>query len=410
MIRTLQRKFVKTAMIAITVLILILLGAINLSNIMMVRTNIDRRLQMIADNEGNPPPPGKPFPSDQWMEHPKNEYDSFLSSNFYVVRFDQNGKVHAVDVSRTSSVTEQEAVDLATQIFQEGREKGRVGKYRFQRRKLSGIGGSLFVFLDCSDDMASYFRVLLLSAAVGLVCWGGMLLFVILLSKKAIRPVAENMEKQKQFVTNAGHEIKTPLAIIQSNTEAMELYQGESKWSRNIKDQTLRLDGLMKNLLLLARMEERTWEVQAGDVAYSELLEEVLQEFISLMEKKRIQVQTDISSGLILHADPGQIRQLITILLDNAVKYTDEDGKIQIVLRREGKQIRLSVSNSCKRLPEVPEEKLFDRFYRADDARTQKNDGYGIGLSIAQAIVTAHHGFISATYIQPDSICFMVCF
>lgn len=410
MIRTLQRKFVKTAMIAITVLILILLGAINLSNIMMVRTNIDRRLQMIADNEGNPPPPGKPFSSDRWMEHPKNEYDSFLSSNFFVVRFDQNGKVHAVDVSRTSSVTEQEAVDLATQIFQESREKGRVGKYRFQRRKLSGIGGSLLVFLDCSDDMASYFRVLLVSAAIGLICWGGMLLFVILLSKKAIRPVAENMEKQKQFVTNAGHEIKTPLAIIQSNTEAMELYQGESKWSRNIKDQTLRLDGLMKNLLLLARMEERTWEVQAVDVAYSELLEEVLQEFISLMEKKRIQVQTDISSGLILHADPGQMRQLITILLDNAVKYTDEDGKIQIVLRREGKQIRLSVSNSCKRLPEVPEEKLFDRFYRADDARTQKNGGYGIGLSIAQAIVTAHYGFISATYIQPDSICFMVCF
>lgn len=410
MIRALQKKFVRTAMIAITVLLLLLLGAINLSNIMMVRTNLDRRLQMIADNEGNPPPPGKPFPSDRWMENPKNDYDSFLSSNFYVVRFDRNGKVHAVDVSRTSSVTEQEAVDLALQIFQEGREKGRTGKYRFQRRELSGMGGSFLVFLDCSDDIASYFRVLMLSAAVGLVCWGLMLLFVILLSKKAIRPVAENIEKQKQFVTNAGHEIKTPLAIIQSNTEAMELYQGESKWSRNIKDQTLRLDGLMKNLLLLARMEERTWEIQAVDVAYSELLEEVLQEFISLMEKKRIQVQTDISAGLILHADPGQMRQLMTILLDNAVKYTDEDGRIQITLRREGKQIRLSVSNSCKRLPEVPEDKLFDRFYRADGARTQKNGGYGIGLSMAQAIVSAHHGLISATYIRPDSICFTVCF
>lgn len=410
MIRALQKKFVKTAMVAITVLILMLLGAINLSNILMVRTNIDRRLQMIADNEGNPPPPGKPFPSDRWMEHPKNEYDSFLSSNFYVVRFDQNGKVHAVDVSRTSTVTEQEAVDLATQIFQEGREKGSVGKYRFQKRDLSEIGGSLLVFLDCSDDMVSSFRVLLLSAGVGMVCWGLMLLFVILLSRRAIRPVAENMERQKQFITNAGHEIKTPLAIIQSNTEAMELYQGENKWSRNIKDQTMRLDGLMKNMLWLARMEEGSWEVRAVNVACSELLEEVLQEFIPLIENKRIQIQTEISEGVILHADLGQIRQLISILLDNAVKYTDEDGKIQIILWREGKQIRLSVSNSCKQLPEVPEEKLFDRFYRADAARTQKNGGYGIGLSMAKAIVTAHHGRISATYYRPDSICFTVCF
>ena len=125
--------------------------------------------------------------------------------------------------------------------------------------------GKVVVFLDTSGDIYSYIRVLFLSAAIGIACWLFMLLFVILLSKQAIRPIAENIEKQKQFVTNAGHEIKTPIAIIQSNTEAMELYNGENKWSKNIKEQTVRLNELMKNLLTLARMDESSTNLMQSD-------------------------------------------------------------------------------------------------------------------------------------------------
>ena len=272
------------------------------------------------------------------------------------------------------------------------------------------VSGKAIVFLDTSNDIVSYIRVLLLSAAIGIVCWGLMLVFVILLSKRAIRPIAENIEKQKQFVTNAGHEIKTPLAIIQSNTEAMELYNGENKWSRNIKEQTVRLSGLMKNLLMLARTDEGAAQAVSSELPLSDLLSDMTKGFVPLMDEKHIKLHTDIQPDVILRADKGQTEQLVSILLDNAVKYTNDSGKISIELQKSEKRIKLTVRNTCENLPNVTPDKLFDRFYRADAARTQKSGGYGIGLSVAQSITAANKGSISAEYIGDDIICFTVRF
>lgn len=210
----------------------------------------------------------------------------------------------------------------------------------------------------------SLVRILLLSVALGAACWGAMLLLVMFLSRRAVRPVAESMEKQKQFVTNAGHEIKTPLAIIQSNTEAMELYNGENKWSRNIKEQTVRLSGLMQNLLLLARMDEGASQVQAADFSLSDMLTAALESFAQPMEAKHISLEADVKPGVTLHADartggaaalhpPGQCREVY-----------ERGRSIWIRLQKEDKKIRLSVQNTCETLPDTPPEKLFDRFYR----------------------------------------------
>lgn len=414
MIRTLQKKFVVTAMTAITVLILLLLGAINAANIVIVGDEIERTLRLVSENEGGTGdlmPRHESGPPGPFMNAPKNDYDTFMSSNFFVVRFDGDGEIVYVDVSRTSAVTGEEAVKLAAAVYDSGRESGKSGKFRYlMRDDRVGMGKSI-AFLDTSQERFSYIRVLLLSGAIGLVCWGLMLVFVILLSRKAIRPIAKNIEKQKQFVTNAGHEIKTPLAIIQSNTEAMELYTGENKWSRNIKEQTARLDGLMKNLLTLAKMDEGGIEAHAADFSLSGLLAETIQGFLQPMEAKNISLHTDIQKDMKLCADAGQIGQLIAILFDNAVKYTNENGEISVCLQKNEKHICLKVQNTCESLPEVPPEMLFDRFYRADAARTQKKDGgYGIGLSVAQSIASANKGTLRAEYLMPDGICFTACF
>lgn len=332
-----------------------------------------------------------------------------MSSNFFVVRLNESGEVIYVDVSRTSTVTQEEAVVLAGQAEDNATKSGRIGQYRYQITQMNTAEGTVVVFLDTSDEMLSYLRVLLLSGSVGIVCWCLMLLSVFLLSKQAIRPIAENMEKQKQFVTNAGHEIKTPLAIIQSNTEAMELYQGENKWSRNIKEQTERLSDLMQHLLLLSRMDEGVEHVHAIDFCFSDLLMESVRSFMPLMESKQIDVHTHIPSDVQIHADQRQIEQLCSILLDNAVKYTNEGGRIQIELMQKEKHLQFTVQNTCKRLPAVSPDKLFDRFFRSDEARTQKSGGYGIGLSVAKAIVQANHGDIRASYMEPDVICFTIC-
>ena len=410
MTRTLQKKFVVTAMAAISILLLLLLGAINVANWIMVGNQIDRNLQMIAAREtgGEAAPPREDIPPRRFLEPPKNAYDTVLSSNYFVVRYDPKGNITGIDVSRTSTVSEDDARERAALAYVRSRESGRDGRFRYLFQ--TSPAGSTIIFLDTSGERFSYLRILLLSAGVGAACWGLMLALVMFLSRRAIRPMEENIQRQKQFVTNAGHEIKTPLAIIQSNAEALELYQGESKWSRNIKEQTQRLDGLMKNLLTLARMDEGAGATRPEELLLSQMVEERVGDFLQPMEGRGIALKQEIQPDLTIRADRAQMEQLLSTLLDNSVKYTDEGGTVWVRLNRDGRQLRLSVENTCPALPDVPPEKLFDRFYRGNSARTQKSGGYGIGLAVARSLAQANGGSLRARYLPPNRICFEATF
>lgn len=413
MIKTLQKRFVVTAMTAITVLIMIMLGAINVANIIIVDKDMDETLSLISENEGEyvgisvVPEFGQPTVI---FTQPKNELERFMSATFFLVRFDRNGNVVYTDLSRTSSVSQEQAIEMAIEVYNSHSAQGRSGKFRYAVRNARMGGGTVMVFLDTSEEILSYVRVLFLSAVIGLACWLIMFLFVVFLSKKAIKPIAENMERQKRFITDAGHEIKTPLAIIQANTDAMELYNGENKWSKNIKAQVTRLNGLMKNMLTLARMDEGAGEISLSDFSFNEILDKAVQDFSEPIKMKNITLQSEIQPQVMLHANQEQIEQLLSILLDNAVKYTPDDGEITAVLKKDEKSTVLTLSNTLDSIPNTSPEKLFERFYRADEARTQKSGGYGIGLSVAQSIVLANKGSISASYEQPDKIIFTVKF
>ena len=241
-----------------------------------------------------------------------------------------------------------------------------------------------------------------------------MLLPVTLLSRKAIKPIAQNIDRQKKFITNAGHELKTPLATILANTEALELHNGESKWSRNIRSEIGRPSSLVNQLLLLARMDEGAAQNVAADFSLSSLTQDILQPFLSSMELKQITLTTDIHPDIVLHADREQIAQLLSILLDNAVKYVNPQGEIVVRLTSgsRDRKVTLLIQNTCRQLPDAPPDKLFDRFYRADRARTRKDthSGFGIGLSVADAIVKANNGSIHAAYPAPDTISFTLSF
>ncbi len=411
MIRVLQKKFVFTAMVAVSILILILLGTINVVNMVMVKTETNKTLAMISEADGNfdhiQPPQSSAPPSDFRIK-PKDERDKFLSSNFFIVRLNRNGQVVFTDVSRTPSVDEASAEELALRVLDERISSGKAGKYRYQIRNSRMGNETVIVFLDTSEEILSYVRVLLLSGGIGIVCWILMLFMVMFLSKKAIRPIAENIERQKQFVTNAGHEIKTPLAIILANTEAMELYNGENKWSKNIREQTVRLNGLMKNLLLLAKMDEDAADIIKSEISLSELVSENVRAFAEPLNLRSITLQIEIQPKVIIKANKEQMSQLISILLDNASKYTNDSGTVIVSLQQSDKRIKLLIKNSCEKLPDTPPDKLFDRFYRDDKARTQKTGGYGIGLSVARSIAEANKGSITAVYENPNFVSFTV--
>ena len=426
MVKVLQKKFIVTAMAAVSVLLFVLIGAINTANCWITGSQTDQQLKLLGDTQVQilkhekpdagrrkpefADPPGRGGGKRSFFNPPIDE-DMAMSLRFFFVCLDEENNAVRKDVSRIASVDEKEAEQYAKQAVQKSKHSGYLEHFKYQVLAVEEDDGSSLtavLFLDISRQFRSIAMVFVLSVSIAAACWLCMLFLVMLLSKRAIRPIAENMQKQRQFVTDAGHEIKTPLAIIQANIDAMELISGENKWSRNIRSQTVRLNGLMQNLLTLARMDEGGFKLAMAEVSFGALVKESIQPFYESAVLKEIQIEADIAPEVRITANSDSIRQLLSILFDNALKYTNQGGRIMISLLAEGGTAVLKVQNSCEKLPENDAETLFDRFSRGDSARTQKNGGYGIGLSAACAVVKAHHGHISAKYQDKNTILFTV--
>ncbi len=439
MVKQLQKKFIISAMLAVTILLVVLIGGINVFNYLTTSGDNDRLMEMLSNNfenstmwntdtADNTQPPqsitgtqqnttdasgnqndtgfvpqdnGTKPPDDKknngFGRHDKNAVNS---ARYAAVAIDKNGNIIRTDVTHISSLTEDEATAITEALKNTASGTGAYSGYLY-RISDTRTGGRIIILLDNGMQISSFFTVLFISVGAGIFGWLLMLLLVILLSKKTIAPVARSIEKQKQFVTNAGHEIKTPLAIILANTDAMELHNGENKWSKNIRAQTLRLSGLMQNLLMLAKMDENSAKLPMCSFDISSAAEDTVSAFIEPAALKGVMIEQDIQKGLQLNCNRDSIVQLMTVLLDNAVKYTVSGGMIRAKLSGNEKNITLSIANTCE--PIDHPEKLFDRFYRGDSARTQKNGGYGIGLSVALAIAELHKGTITAENITDVS-------
>lgn len=466
MIKILRARFIRTAMLAVTVLLVLLLGAINLVNLGMVQRDLKDTLQMVADR----------------VDKPDND---LVNTAFFLVKIDGSGNVASVDVSHVTGVDEEQAASYALKVYEKysadtagqenipaapggpdaerpipqapeageaileenspgdsgsipdagnpgnlsGKETdpktamrdpmaqstGRISGYLYLAHPdTTGQGMTDIVFLDPQKEELSCLRVFALSAGLGVVCLYGMYLFVRRLSRRAIEPIAESMEKQRQFITDAGHELKTPLAIILSNTEAMELYQGESKWSRNIREQVGRLDGLTKNLLVLSRMEEYSENVVRESLDLGELVEKMAEPFREPLALRGIGLRMELAKKIQISAGREQIERLLSVLLENALKYASDNGEVAVSLQRknDGRRSKavLRLENTCAELPGISPEALFERFRRGDEARTRKKGGYGIGLAVAKACAEANGGSIRAIYEEPDRICFEILF
>ena len=407
MIKLLQRKFVFAAMIAVSILLIASLGTINLENTIMTSNQTDNLLDEIITgelNQSSQPPnaPNNINPGSGLMRFSERN----MSSVFFVARVNNSGEVVQLDISRITTMTEDEAENITLQAIELSENSGKISGFKYTNMN-DGIG-KVYVFLDVSYQTYSVLTVLFLSVLIGLICWVLMLILVIFLSKKAIKPIAENIERQKQFVTDAGHEIKTPLAIILANTDALELHNGENKWSKNIRAQTIRLSGLMQNLLTLAKIDESNIDVTKESFSLNEIIDRTSDMFQEMLIPKNLILQKYYSADVIICANKELITRFVSILLDNAVKYSPCDSIIQIELYKNDKTINLVVANKCDSLPDCPPEKLFDRFYRGDSARTQKGGGYGIGLSAAHSIAEIHGGSIKASYGNDNTIIFTV--
>ena len=408
MIRALRRRFILGAMLALAILLLVMNCGVIAGSYLQMERRLDQTLERLMDS---PEPEARPAPPKENLREPKDKIPLFgyeISAHgpqeaYYLVRVDADGGMD-VDARGVMEVDEAALQQVVCEILATGAEKGKADVYKFALRRAED-GGALVVLLDNSaalQAMMNMLRPMMIVNALGLV---GMFLILLPLSKRMVRSYAVNVEKQKQFITNAGHEIKTPVAIIQSNIDAMELIQGENKWSRNIRGQVERLRTLLNELLALARLDEgRESRVERTQLELSALVAEELEAERERCAARELHIRSEVAEGICLRGDAKGLRQLVRVLVDNAVQYADPGGWIEVKLERCGRRARLTLRNSVSQLPDCPPERLFERFYRGDSARTQGTAGCGVGLSAAQSIVETHRGKIALIYEEAHTV------
>lgn len=406
MTKTLKRRFIIFTMTEVTCLLIFIILAINGLNWMMLERQSDMILETLMDADGafnkmdfdRPPPFSRPL-----------DMDRMRASRFFIVRSDMSGNIVDVNIDQISSIDWETAKNYALKVLKADEETGRVDGYKFAAKQIGP--DQLTFFMDTSDQSENFRMVLFASTAIAMLCWVILLIIVILLSGKVIRPVLVGMEKQKQFITNAGHEMKTPLAIIQSNNDTMALIHGENKYNVHIRNQTKRLNVLMSNLLTLAKLDEEI-PLPTEAVNISEVANELLPFYMEDAQARSLRFDVQIEPDIVIQTNKDSFRQMLTILLDNALKYTPDSGYISLSLTRDGRYIQITQENACDSTIEPDPERLFERFYRGDAARTQSKEtsGYGIGLSAARAICENFGGKLTAEYPSAESIRFIARF
>lgn len=421
--RRLRRKFILVAMGAVTAVLALIIAGINIVNYSHVCKTADARLDYILAGKGSidwmdepkiDPGDGKDVAGSGGaaagengddgaginLEHvPVRHFEGMTAESPFDTRYFTvtlvNGQVVDVNTARIAAVGAKRAARIASELYSKGWTSGFSGNYRYT----ATVQGdeTTYVFVDCSRELASFRSFLSASVAISCIGWLAVLAIVTVASDTVIRPMVESYSKQKRFITDASHEIKTPLAVIDAANEVQEIESGESEWTQSIHEQVARLTALTERLVFLARMDEGSAGFTMAAIDLSEAVDKAAAPFESVAVSRGKRLSMSIASGVRVHADAAAVAQVVELLLDNATRYASEGSVIELSLRAASRgagkgAAELVVTNAVDELPEGDLDRLFDRFYRADVSRSSKTGGSGVGLSVVRAIAEAHGG------------------
>jgi histidine kinase (sensor protein), putative len=400
MFRKLKIRFILLASAAIVCILLTMIAVLNSVRFLQTNGEIQAVLNILSANNGD-------FPSvEETAESLQNDritIDTIYQYRYFSVVYKEDKTLYSTNFDHLSNLSKEQALSYANKVIKDSRSSGvfKVGSqfYSYQITQNSKTKRYLLVVLDSTNYLESRNDFFWLSIQL---CFYSFIFFVLVVSgfsNFAIRPYIKNYENQKRFITNAGHELKTPLAIISANTELQELMTGENEWTESTKDQVKRLSNLINQMVVLARLEEQP-DVTLVDVNFSEVVKKVAGNFKSVIEKAGKKYEIKLQEDIHVKATEDELYELVSILIDNACKYCDEDGQIFVTLTKakRGKRARLTVANSYADGKNVDYSRFFDRFYREDESHNQKQPGYGIGLSMAESLVRIFKGRIWVSY------------
>ncbi|MCD7708735.1 MAG: HAMP domain-containing histidine kinase, partial [Clostridiales bacterium] len=404
MIKKLRRRFIAIAMCSAAIVLFAMMLCLNLITFSNVCQTADTRISLILltlGDSGSAPQDAGADPGDGMAipgtnaNVPDNSAipgrstgrglfgfglngltaESEFDLRYFTVTVSDSGTVLQIDTGKISATTTKDASAYALTLWNKHKTKGFMKYYRYEARETatsSGAGATQYVFLDCERELTTFRAFLAASIAMSI---GGVLVvfvLVLLLSKRAVAPVAESYEKQKRFITDASHEIKTPLTIIDANTEVLEMTEGENQWTKSTKKQVARLTSLTERLVYLTRMDEDSRRPEMEDFDLSEAVLDVAEPFGAVAKSRGKSLAIDVVPGIKMYGNEGELRQLVSILLDNAMKYASESGQIRLALSASGKSKILTVYNTTGPIPAGRHDELFERFYRRDPSRNSQ--------------------------------------
>lgn len=435
MIERIRKRFIHSTIASVLIALILIMGTFNFLAFRSVRVNADLLLDLMAHNGGDFPeripdeykgiiedfgnaasfidddfPDDDPIDSDarvkdnEGVRAQSDRYRTFSAvtdetpyeTRYFSVILNGDDTTRAVNTGRIASVSAADAARYAKSLRSIGASgTGFLGVYRYRVQPVEN-DGTMYLFLDCTSDLYNTIYILILSLLIGLAALLLISLLVVLFSKKAIKPIAESYDKQQKFITNAGHELKTPLAIIDSCTEVIEMTDGENKWTSGIHEQVERLSSMTAELISMAKMSESDLELNKRDLDLSELCRETLEPFGLMAEEQGLGYELNITPDIPFFGNEQTLRQLCSILADNAVKYATPGTTIVMSLRKKGRRVLLSSNNAAEGIEKGNRGELFERFYRGDTSHSSEKKGYGIGLSMAETITELHNGRITA--------------
>lgn len=389
MFKSLRRKFIITAVGSVAVVITVLAVALNFINFNKLEERIDTTLLDASKSQALI----KIFTEDgDDLVITKNSSNPTDYNGFSIVKVDDVGRIIKAYRDDILIPNHDDLQNKVVKALEKGGASGFIGSYRYL--KVESEVGNLILFLNCQRELDSYESFVKNSVLISMVVIVSVLLLIILISKRVIAPIQQSYTKQRQFITDASHELKTPLAIISSNADVLEMENGDSKWTNNIHNQVDRLTSLVNSLVVFSRMEEKD-TVERTRFDLTETLKSRIEEFRELADFQKRYIITEIHDKLNYYGEQASIVQLIDILLENAIKYAPEGSDILVYLKKNRKYAILKVSNKAD-VKKGDLGKVFDRFYRLDESRNSSIKGYGIGLSMAQLIAEKHKETIRA--------------
>lgn len=405
--KKLKYKFIKIIFLSTVTIFFLMSIIIFLSLTFRNIHQADAMTQLISQNNGKVPQFNEYELIKDDKEYQVDFYEeTYFKTRFFIVYLDENNAPIIADIEHIASIDKDTSFEMAENVLNLNKVTGYTENYRY-RIINDETNLKYIVFLDCTENFISLRTVLLLIFIVFIIFIILITLIFIICSKYVLKPFIENSQRQKQFITDASHELKTPLAIISANAEVLEYKNGTTDWTQNIINQTKCMSELINDLLTLAKLEELNTVLSIEKFNYTDIINEIVENFHEIINKKNITLEKDIQSKVFIRGDKKQLIQLISILIENATKYVEENGNIKISFKSSGKFTTFKIFNTATINDDFNGDRLFDRFYRSDSSRSSETGGHGIGLSIAKRITINHSGSIQVKKID-NGICFIV--